>query len=458
MKPAKPEAFKLLHDGALAFSKMEQAGIRIDMDRLDANERKIEKRIVYIENKLKNSKIFKEWKKTYKDKANLDSGKQLSKIVFEKLGYEGEQTDKGNYKTDESALEKIDHPFVSFFLERKKLAKLLSTNFKNIRAETVDGFLHPVFNLHIARTYRSSSDSINFQNIPVRNLMLSRLVRTCFIPRKGRRLVEIDIGGAEVTVATCYHKDPVMMKYETDPDTDMHRDMAAQCFMMDTGQVSKDARYCGKNLFVFPQFYGDYYLSCAHGLWEGAQRKHVTVDEVPIVEHLRRKGIKELGSLNPKDKPTKGTFVKHIQEVENDFWGRRFKVYDKWKKRWYKEYLKNGGFITKTGFKIEGPFSRNDVINYPVQGSAFHCLLWVLINLQKELKRRKMKSIIVGQIHDSIVADVPEEEMEDYLALAKEMFVRIREEWKWIILPLKIEAEACGVGETWFDKKEIAIP
>jgi DNA polymerase I len=118
--------------------------------------------------------------------------------------------------------------------------------------------------------------------------------------------------------------------------------------------------------------------------------------------------------------------------------------------------MKRGGFKTLTGFWIEGVMGRNDVINYPVQGSAFHCLLWSLIRLQRELRWGKMRALIVGQIHDSIVADVPADELDDFLPLAKRIMTEeIRKHWKWIIVPLDIEAE---VSESnWFEKKAVEI-
>ena len=99
---------------------------------------------------------------------------------------------------------------------------------------------------------------------------------------------------------------------------------------------------------------------------------------------------------------------------------------------------------------------RNEVINYPIQGSAFHCLLWSLTQLVlKHLKKHKMKSIIIGQIHDSIIADVPEEETDDYIALANRVMVdSVRRKWDWIITPLETEAAISSVNGNWADTKE----
>jgi DNA polymerase I-like protein with 3'-5' exonuclease and polymerase domains len=103
--------------------------------------------------------------------------------------------------------------------------------------------------------------------------------------------------------------------------------------------------------------------------------------------------------------------------------------------------------------------AKNQIINYPIQGSAFHCLLWSLIQIvQKELKKRKMKTIVVGQIHDSIIADVVEEELEEYLAMSNEVMTRrIIKDWPWIITPLEIEAEATPINGRWNEREEVNL-
>ena len=237
----------------------------------------------------------------------------------------------------------------------------------------------------------------------------------------------------------------------------MHRDMAMEIYLLDVDQVTKETRFYAKNGFVFPEFYGSFYVQCAPNLWDAiGQAGLKTVDGVPLNEHLEEQGIVELGACDRKQSPEVGTFESHVQEVETDFWGRRFRVYTQWKKRWFDRYQREGGFDLLTGFRINGVYKRNDVINYPIQGSAFHCLLWSLIRLQRWLVKRKTRSVIVGQIHDSIVADVHKSELGDFLVEAKRIMTEdIRTVWPWIIVPLTVEAE---VSETnWWEKKEVEI-
>ena len=457
MKPTRLDAYQLLHDGSLALAEVEAVGMRVDVDRLDKTIDKVGQRIEDLIRKQKKDEVWNKWTKVHGAKANMGSRPQLANILYEHMGYESEEKTKtGRPKTDKDTLGGIDHPFVTRFLEIEKLKKLRATYLVGLRREVVDGLIHPVFNLHLVKTFRSSCSNPNFQNIPVRDELSRKLVRSCIVPRKGNVLVEIDYSALEVRIAACYHQDPAMMAYINDPTTDMHRDMACECFLLEQDQVEKEVRFYAKNQFVFPAFYGSYYAQMAPNLWKGVVAGGLkTVGGVPIKQHLAGKGIKRLGACDPKKEPKKGTFESHIKEVERGLWKDRFKVYAKWKRDWYKQYQRSGGFDLLTGFRIDGVYERNAVINYPVQGSAFHCLLWSLIGIMKEIREHNMTSHVIGQVHDSIVADVMEDELEDYLTVAQRvMTVDIRRHWDWIVTPLEIEAEA---GSSWYDKKVVKL-
>ena len=452
------DAYKLLHDGTLALANVEHNGMRIDTKKLDKTIDNVNKEIEKRETKLKDTKVWKKWKDRYKDKANIDSRFQLGIVFFQDMGFETDaRTETGRPKTDEETLSKVNHPFAKTYLGLQKLKKLASTYLKGIRKEVCNGFLHPAFNLNLVKTFRGSSSGPNFQNIPIRDKSIGRLIRSCFIPREDHILVELDYGQLEVRIAACYNKDPVLIEYINDPTKDMHRDMAAECYMLTQEQVSKTARFCAKNQFVFPQFYGSYYIDCSRNLWNAIDTDNLeTADGVSLKEHLRSKGIKKLGNCNPSISPADGTFERHIMEVEQDFWGLRFQVYDEWKKEWWAKYQETGTFKMLTGFEVKGVYRRNEVINSPVQGTAFHILLWSLIQLNNWLVNHNKKTKLIGQIHDSILADVHKSELKGFLKLAKRiMTVEVRKHWDWIIVPLEVEAEASNVN--WFEKQEIEI-
>lgn len=461
MKPITNQAYKLMHDGCVALSQVEANGIRIDTDYLEKAIRDTGVRINEISDKLKQYKIYRVWRKTYGSKTNLGSREQLGKILFDVMKYScPSRTKTGRPTADENNLKSTGLKFIDVYLRFEKLKKARSTYLRNILRESVDGFLHPNFPLHLVQSYRGSSDHPNFQNIPVKDPEIGELVRRAFIARKNHQLVEIDFKGAEICCATCYHKDPQMIKYIENPKLDMHRDVAAEIYMVKRNQVTYWMRDAGKNRFIFPEFYGDYYINRAMDLWKAIEELNLKVEETgyDLYSHLETMGIYELGACDPDEDPEDGTFEKHIQDIEYDFWNKRFKVYNQWKKDWWEAYQEDGFFKTLTGFIIEGNLNRKQTINYPIQGSAFHWLLWCLIRIQKLMRKYKMRSFLVGQIHDSIVGDIHKRERKDYLEIVKQVVCEdIRKHWKWIIVPLTVEVGVTPVGGSWYEKEEIKI-
>jgi hypothetical protein len=145
-----------------------------------------------------------------------------------------------------------------------------------------------------------------------------------------------------------------------------------------------------------------------------------------------------------------------VQQVEKKMWLETYTVYNQWKKDWWAQYQRNGGVNFLTGFKQEGVFRRNQILCDPVQGSAFHCLLWSLIQIQKKLLWKKLKAKIVNQVYDSVLIDTPESELSDVAEIVKKFALeKVMKHWKWIIVPLAIEMEICP--ENWFSKQKLEV-
>lgn len=450
-----------MHQGLIALSEVEANGIRIDMEKLTRTKEELKLKIRSLKQQLEAGKLWKLWRRRFAAKASMTSKDQLATLLFDELGFEikvytekGEE--HGRAKVNEEVLQNINHPDLPALIRYQKYDKALGTFLLGIEREVVDGRLHPNFNLNIARTYRSSSDNPNFQNFPVRDKEVSQIIRSCFMASQGGCLAENDFKGVEVGVSACYHKDPNFIDYLV-KGKDMHGDMAAQIYKLERADVSKEARYGAKNKFVFPQFYGDWYMACAKNLWEWIIKGKLTgPNGIPMMKHLKTKGIRELGECDPEQEPRPGTFEKHLKEVEQDFWNVRFQEYGRWRKQAYRDYIARGYFDLKTGFRIFGVHGRKDVTNYPIQGSAFHCLLWTLIQVQRKLKKYNLRSRVVGQIHDSLIGDVPVNELRDYLEIVQEIVSNdLRKHYTWLIVPLEIECEICPSDGSWFDKKEV---
>ncbi len=453
-KATTADAYRLFHEGTLALARAERQGIRIDVDYCNRKKKQLTRRIQHYQKKLEESELYTLWVSTFKGRTKISSNDQLSKILYGKMKIKPEKTTKtGQGSTDEEALRRLGMPELDLILQIRKLDKIRGTYLDAFVREQTDGYIHPFYNLHNVRTYRSSSADPNFQNIPKRDKEAMKICRRAILPRPGNMLIEADFSSLEVNISECYHKDPVMMEYLLNKKSDMHLDMAKQIFLFDEmdKKIPSHAilRQAAKNGFVFPQFYGDYYRNNAISLcdWvkippKGKWPEGIGI-ELPdgshISDHLRNQGIKSFNA-----------FTEHLKEVENDFWNRRFKVYGQWRKSSVSRYRKKGFLRLHTGFICSGIMRKNEIVNYPIQGSAFHCLLFTLIELDKIAQKEKWKSKIIGQIHDSILMDANPAELgrinESLQYIVKETLPKA---WKWIIVPLDIEVEEYGVDKPW---------
>jgi DNA polymerase I-like protein with 3'-5' exonuclease and polymerase domains len=146
-------------------------------------------------------------------------------------------------------------------------------------------------------------------------------------------------------------------------------------------------------------------------------------------------------------------FTSHVQEIEQDFWGNRFRQYAKWKDRWWEEYQKKGYIDLPTGFRCQELMSKKQACNYPGQGSAFHCLLWSFIEADRIMLDERWDTKIVGQIHDSILLDVLPSELNHVVKTLHRVTCKdLPEAWKWIVVPLEIDMELCEVDKPWSSK------
>lgn len=360
---------------------------------------------------------------------NPESNTQLSTLLYDKLGYPPHpELGKG---VDEEALEAIGTPFTNQLIMVRKTKRLRDTYLEGFLRESVGGILRTFFHLQKVDTFRGSSSDPNFQNIPKRDKHSQEVTRDVFRPSPGNRLIEWDYKGVEVAISCCYHKDPVMIKYVTDPTTDMHRDTAFGLFLRGPTDYTKEERTIAKNGFVFPSFYGSIAENMAHGIW-------VMLPE-STKEHLRNSGIQ-----NFQD------FKAHVVEYEREFWEVRFKVYNEWRNQVWADYQRTGYIEMYTGFRMYGPLKRTQATNGQIQGTAFHCLLRTFGKAAPEIKAISGRSKIIGQIHDAAVADIhPDDEATADQIMKYYGTEEIRKEWDWINVPLTIEKDRSEVDGSW---------
>lgn len=459
INPNTKEAYDLFHQGILAFARAERQGLRVDVDYVNKKMEYITRKMAKLEREFRDSTFFRHWQHSIKGQINIHSNPQLEYYLYnvKKIKVQTE-TKSGKGSTNDETLRQMGIPELDNLLQIRKLKKTRDTYLEAFIREQVDGYMHTNLNLHFAVSYRSSSDSPNLHNIPVRDEESMQMCRGALYPRPGHQILEIDFKGIEVAINCVYNQDPKLIQYVSDPTTDMHADMAKQIFKVKGFDKHIKEHYklrqAAKNGFVFPEFYGDYYKHCSGNLlcnWGklGKGTFHtgegITMPEGTLADHLINVG---LGSFS--------RFEKHLKGIEDDFWNNRFPVYSEWKEQWYRSYKKYGYFDLLTGFRCGGIMDRKQVCNYPGQGTAFHCLLWSFIQLDERMQREKWDTGLVNQIHDSVILDVHPDELEHVIDTAQEITtVRLAEHFPWINVPMKVDMALSPVDHSWADKKDI---
>ncbi len=443
------KANEFFKEGILAMIDIQNHGIYADKIYYEKKDKELASEIVTVEAELKGNAEIVKFERLNNKKINYKSTFDLKKLFYDQIGLSSSKTtDKGSKSVDEEVLNLMKHPIAKQIIQKRKLEKIKDTYLGQfLREIDDDSRIHPFINLHIPRTFRSSSSYPNSQNLPVRDEKAKRIARGGLKPSPGNLILDWDYGAMEVRIIACYTKDPILINYINNPKSDMHRDQASLIFGLTNKQMTKDLRYQAKNKLVFPEFYGSYYKACARDLWEA--RKLLTGEGQKVYDHLFDVGIlkNEISAYEE--------FEAHIKDVEWDFW-KRFKATKKWQNNHVEQYIKNGYIQMFHGFKYDsGVPSYNKIINAPIQGTAFHCLLWSIIEINKELKAKGKESKFMMQIHDSGVMDVTLKEKEEVRSLTKEIATkRIRKVFPWIIVPLIIEWEETEINGAWYEKEQ----
>lgn len=437
------KANKLFHDGVLAFCDIEAEGICVNDEWYETRRKEITNQIKKIELDLVHGEDGKKFKEATGRELKITSNKDLCELFFDILKLKvGKTTANDNPSVDVEALITLDTPFCKELLRHRKLIKIRDTYLAQFLRESINGKIYPSFNLHTVDTYRSSSNNPNFQNIPVRDEEAKKETRSGIIPSEGNKLLEIDYSAMEVRIAACYTKDPALIK-DINMKVDIHGDQAKLLFLLKSNEIHSDIRFHSKNGFVFPEIYGSYYKNCAINLWEEA-KDLITKTGVPLLKHLNSHGISNLED-----------FIDHVEKVEEAFW-KKFPLIKVWQEENEEHYKRKGYIQFLFGHRRSGYLSKNALSNYPIQGAAFHCLLWSVIQLNRKRKEEGWKTRPIGQIHDSIVFDLCPDEQDYVIEVTKRVMTEdIRKEFPFLIVPLDVEAEITDINGSWYSKKEI---
>lgn len=350
---------------------------------------------------------------------NLDSPKQLGQILFEvlKISDKPKKTPSGQYKTSEDVLAtyKEDHPIISEILDYRQLRKLKSTYVDPLpeMVSKTTGRLHTNYMQTVAATGRLSSNNPNLQNIPIRSEK-GREIRKAFIPRdENHTLVAADYSQVELRIIAALSNETAMIEDFVSGD-DIHVATASKVFGVSMDDVDREMRSKAKAVN-----FGIIYGQGAFGLAQNLGIRRGEAKE--IIENYFKKysRLQEYMAENVEFARTNG----YVETVL----GRR-------------RYLKD----INSGNAIVRGFAERNAVNAPIQGSAADVIKLAMISIHKRFKEENFKSKMIMQVHDELVFDAHNSELEIIKPLIKS---EMENAYKMSV-PLLVEVD---MGDNWLE-------
>ena len=387
---------------------MEQNGIRVEADALKQYGDQLAGKIAELE-----KEIYEEAGETF----NINSPKQLGVVLFENMKLPGGRKTKTGYSTAADVLEKLapEHPVVAKILEYRQYTKLKSTYADGLANYIQDdGRIHGKFNQTITATGRISSTEPNLQNIPVR-MELGRLIRKVFIPEEGYRFVDADYSQIELRVlAHCSGDEHLIQAYKE--QSDIHRITASQVFHIPFDEVTPQQRRNAKAVN-----FGIVYGISSFGLSQ----------DLSITRKEAAKYIDDYFATYTGIKTFLDHAVTHAKEEGYvvTLFGRRRPVPE----------LSSSNFMQRS-------FGERVAMNSPIQGAAADIIKIAMIRVNQRLKDQKMKSRLVLQVHDELLIEAYEPELDEVQNILKEEMEHAAE----LKVPLEIDMHT---GDNWYEAK-----
>lgn len=394
---------------ANVLSHMEIIGFKVNKDMLDELSIKFKAEI---------DETQKEIFSLSEEEFNINSPKQLGKILFEKLDLPVIKKTKTGYSTNAEVLEKLKdkHPIIEKITYYRQLTKIYSTYVEGLKnVIDTDGCIHSNFNQTVTSTGRLSSTEPNLQNIPIKYEM-GREIRKVFIPRQSSDvLISADYSQIELRVLAHISKDENMIdgfKHHSD----IHRKTAAEVFKVDDSEVTSLMRSRAKAV-NFGIVYGIGDFSLAQDL--NISRKEAK--EYMDIYFERYPKIKEyIGNIIDEAKTTGS-----VKTMLN-------------RRRFIPEIQSSNKIVKALGERL--------AMNAPIQGSAADIIKLAMVNVYNEIKNKNLKSRIILQVHDELILNVVEEEID----IVKNLLKTEMENVLNLSVPLEVDI---NIGNTWYDAK-----
>jgi len=389
---------------------MELAGIKLDVDDLERMSGQMAKRL---------SEVEQEIHRIAGTEFNVNSTQQLSEVLFTKLGLPTEglrKTKSGHYSTAASVLEGLQgqHEIIELILEQRSLAKLKSTYVDSLPAlvNPQTGRVHTNYNQIGVSTGRLSSSDPNLQNIPIRTEQ-GREIRRAFVAEPGHQLISADYSQVELRILAHVAQDEGLLTAFAN-DEDIHTATAAAVLDIPQAEVDKYKRRIAKTVN-----FGLIYGQTAYGLSQTTGMSRDEASDFIKTYFKKYPGVKEYIDQTKKLAAEQG-YVATLAGRRRDF-----------------SHLADLGGAQRAR-------AEREAINMPIQGTAADIMKLAMIKLHRELIERNMKTKLLLQVHDELVLEAPQAELDEAVKLTREVMSGAYK----LHVPLKVDVE---VGQNWLE-------
>jgi len=390
-------------------AKMEMTGIKVSSSTIDEMKHEIEVKLQIL-----SKEIYSYAGETF----NISSPKQLGEILFEKLDLpHGKKKGRNGYPTNHDTLMKYYdlHPIIPLILEHRNLNKLMNTYMDSLNKYIMeDGKIHTIFKQAITRTGRLSSAEPNLQNIPIRNEE-GKKIRKAFLPEENSIIMTSDYSQIELRLLAHISKCESLISAFNNHE-DIHTKVASDIYGVETSSVTKDMRRTAKAV-IFGIVYGISGFGLGENLSLNAKEANKFINKYLTMYPGVKKYMEDIVTY-AKEKGYVRTIMNRKREIDE---------------------LKNPNYIIqKSGERM--------ALNTPIQGSSADIIKKAMIEVDKELTSRGLKSQLIIQVHDELVFTVPENEKE----IMEKIVVNIMENTYKLLVPVKVEIDS---GTDWYNVK-----
>ena len=384
---------------------MERNGVALDTELLRQMAHRLGEQLLKLEAEIYNS---------VGHQFNINSPQQLSAVLFEELRLSPPRKTKGGYSTGAAVLEELrgSHPVIEFILDYRQLSKIKSTYIDALPSliNPKTGRVHTNFNQTRTATGRLSSSEPNLQNIPVRG-ELGKQVRQAFIAPPGSYLLAADYSQIDLRALAHLSQDKSLLS-AFHRDEDIHTATAAQVFGVDASQVTPDRRRVAKTVN-----FGVIYGMSEYGLEQATELSREEAAQFIAAYFEKYPGVKQYLEATKDQVREKG----YVQTLL----GRRRSIPE----------------INSANRQVREAAERM-AINMPVQGTSADIIKVAMINLERELDKRQLKSKMLLQVHDELMFEVPAAELEEMHQLVPEIMSTALK----LSIPLKVDIKT---GTNW---------